>query len=219
VLIQPRSRFTSNAALKSARINYFNKKFEAALDNYIKLEETSDQSQLTIDAITGQMQCNYNLGNYGLAIQSAQKLLLQAKLADNLATEAHVTIARSAYALKNSELARKEFEETVKLSQNEMGAESKYMLATLQFENEKYDDAEKIIFALSDNYASYDYWVAKGFILLSDIYVKKENTFQAKQTLQSIIDNYEGQDLVLIAREKLNTIVANESKPEEYKPE
>jgi TolA-binding protein len=215
VLAQPRSRFTGNAALKAARINYFDKNYQAALDNYIRLEETAEQSVQTVDAIAGQMQCNYYLSNYGLAIQSAQKLLLQTKLPENLATEAHLIIARSAYILKNQELARKEFEETVKLSQNEMGAEAKYMIAQLQFDNEKLDDAEKSVFALSDTYASYDYWVAKGFILLADIYVKKDNTFQAQQTLQSIIDNYEGQDLVLIAREKLNALKETEATPSE----
>ncbi|NVO19971.1 MAG: tetratricopeptide repeat protein [Bacteroidetes bacterium] len=219
VLSQERSRFTCNAALKAARINYFNKNYEPALENFIRLEETAEQSSQTIDAITGQMQCNYNLGKYGLAIQSAQKLLTQAKLPDNLATEAHITIARSAYALQNMELAKKEFEETLKLSQNEMGAESKFMLAQLQFDEGKFDEAEKTVFALSDKFASYDYWVAKGFILLADVYVKKDNAFQAKQTLQSIIDNYEGQDLVVIAREKLNAILATEVKPQENSPE
>jgi TolA-binding protein len=210
ILSQSRSRFTANAAVKAARINYFNKNYQAALDNYIRLEETAEQGSQTTDAIAGQMQCNYYLNNYGLAIQAAQKLLTLTKLADNLATEAHLTIAKSAYALHNTELARKEFEETVKLSRNEMGAESKYMLALILFESGKYDDTEKAIFALSDTYASYDFWVAKGFILLADVYVKKDNNFQAKQTLQSIIDNYEGQDLVLIAREKLNAILESE---------
>jgi TolA-binding protein len=213
ILSQERSRFTGNAAAKAARINYFGKNYQAALEDYIRMEETAEQSSQTIDAITGQMQCNFLLKNYGLAIQSAQKLLNQANISDNLAIEAHFTIARSSYELQNAELARKEFEETVKLSRNEMGAESKYMLARIQFDNGKYDDAEKTIFALSENYASYDYWVAKGFILLADVYVKKENLFQAKQTLQSIIDNYEGQDLVLIAREKLNAILESEKKP------
>jgi tetratricopeptide (TPR) repeat protein len=161
---------------------------------------------MIMDAISGQMQCNYALLRYGLAIQSAQKLLSLDKLTQNLATEAHIIIARSGYELGNKELAKKEYEETLKLSKNEMAAEAKYMLAMLEFENGKYDDCEKSIFALSENFASYDYWVAKGFLLLSDVYVKKGNTFQAKQTLQSIIDNYEGQDLVMIAREKLSTI-------------
>ena len=217
VLARERSRFTNNAALKAARINYFNKNYEAALDDYIRLEETAEQGSQTIDAITGQMQCNYFLQKYGFAIQSAQKLLLQSKLPENLVTESHLTIARSAFALKNTELARKEYEETLKLSQTEMGAEAKFMLSQMLFDESKYDEAEKSIFALSEKFASYDYWVAKGFILLADVYVKKDNLFQARQTLQSIIDNYEGQDLVLIAREKLNAILETEKKPAENK--
>jgi len=217
ILAQARSRFTSIAASKAAHIKHIDKKYEAALENYIKLEETADQAGMTIDAVCGQMQCNYALKNFGLAIQSAQKLLALDNLPENLAIEAHFTIARSAFALGNSNMARREFEETVKLSKNEMGAESKYMLAQLAYDNAKYDESEKHIFALSDNYASYDYWVAKGFLLLSDVYVKKGNTFQAKQTLQSIIDNYEGQDLVIVAKEKLAALAEPQKEIEPIK--
>ncbi len=206
ILSQQRSRFTSNAASRAAHINHQRNNFEAALESYIRLEETADQPGMIMDAVSGQMQCNYALKRYGLSIQSAQKLLTLDKLPENLLTEAHITIARSAYALTNTELAKREFEETLKLSKSEMGAEAKYMLAQFEYDNGKYDECEKSIFALSENYASYDYWVAKGFLLLSDVYLKKGNTFQAKQTLQSIIDNYEGQDLVRIAREKLAAI-------------
>lgn len=210
VLNNQRTAYSTTAALKAARIQYSQKDYAGALDNYIRLEEISEQPVQITDAVTGQMQCNYLLGKYGLAIQSAQKLLQRESLPQNLATEAHLNIARSAYALGNTELARKEFEETVKLSQNEMGAEAKFMLAQLQYDATLYDQAEKTLFALAEDYSSYDYWVAKGFILLSDVYVKKNNNFQAKQTLQSIIDNYEGQDLVVIAREKLNAIIESE---------
>jgi len=206
ILNQQHSRFTSNAASRMAQIQHLRNNYEAALENYIRLEETADQPGMIMNAVSGQMQCNYALKRYGLAIQSAQKLLTLDNVPENLAAEAHITIARSAYALTNTDLARREFEETSKLSQNEMAAEAKYMLAQLEFENAQYDKCEKSVFALSENYASYDYWVAKGFLLLSDVYVKKGNTFQAKQTLQSIIDNYEGKDLVSIAREKLAAI-------------
>lgn len=210
VLNSQRTAFTTTAALKAARIQYSQKDYSGALDNFIRLEEISEQPVQVTDAITGQMQCNYLLGKYGLAIQSGQKLLQQNNLPQNLATEAHLYIARSAYALGNTELARKESEETVKLSQNEPGAEAKYMIAQLQYDATLYDQAEKTLFKLAEDYSSYDYWVAKGFILLADVYVKKNNKFQAKQTLQSIIDNYEGQDLVIIAREKLNAIIESE---------
>jgi len=203
IVSQPRSRFTSNAASRAANIQHLRNNFEEALGGYIRLEETADKPGMILDAVSGQMQCNYALKRYGLAIQSAQKLLSLDKVTQNLATEAHITIARSSYELGNKDLAIREYNETLKLSKNEMGAEAKYMLAQLEFENGKYDDSEKSVFSLSENFASYDFWVAKGFLLLSDVYVKKDNLFQAKQTLQSIIDNYEGQDLVMIAREKL----------------
>jgi len=206
IMSQQRSRFTSNSASRAAQINHQRNNYEAALDNYIRLEENADQPGMIINAVSGQMQCNYALKRYGLAIQSAQKLLTLDKLPQNLSTEAHITIARSAYTLANTELARREFEETLKLTKNEMAAEAQYMLAQLEFENAEYDACEKSVFSLSEDYASYDYWVAKGFLLLSDVYLKKGNTFQAKQTLQSIIDNYEGKDLVAIAREKLAAI-------------
>ena len=214
ILKQQRSRFSSIAASRAAHINHLRNKYDVALESYIRLEETADQPGMLIDAVSGQMQCNFALKSYGLAIQSAQKLLALDKLPDNLIIEAHFTIARSAYSLTNTSLARKEFEETVMLAKNEMGAEAKFMLAQMEFDNAKYDESEKTIFALSENYASYDYWVAKGFLLLSDVYVKKGNTFQAKQTLQSIIDNYEGQDLVMIARDKLAAIAEPAKTPE-----
>jgi TolA-binding protein len=219
VLQQPRSRFTESAALKAARITYAQANYEIALDNYIKLEEVAELPANISEALIGQMRCNYQLARYGLALQSSQKLLLSEKLPADLASEAHLTAAKSALALKNEDLAKKEFEETVKSSQGDAGAEAKYNLAIMEFENSDLSLAEKSVMALSKDYASSDYWVAKGFILLSDVYLKKGNTFQAKQTLQSIIDNYEGDDLKELARTKLAAIIQSEPKPSENNPE
>ena len=66
-----------------------------------------------------------------------------------------------------------------------------------------------MIFELAENYSS-DYFIAKAFILLADIYVIQENDFQAKATLESIIENHEGEDLVNLARKKWELIVERE---------
>jgi hypothetical protein len=51
--------------------------------------------------------------------------------------------------------------------------------------------------------------VAKSFILLADNYVALKDIFQAKSTLQSIIENYEGDDDILpTAKEKLQAITS-----------
>ena len=61
---------------------------------------------------------------------------------------------------------------------------------------------------------SYDKWIARGFILLADNYFVTGNPFEAKQTLQAVIDNYKGTDLVEIAYAKLNAIIDSE-KPQQ----
>lgn len=212
VLDQGRTRYTATAAAKSAKIYFEKANYNNALDKYIQLEETAEMPNQTIDAVYGQMMCNYNLKKYALAIQAAQKLLAQPNITENLIAESHYTIGKSAYELGNKTLAYSEFEETVNHSFGEKGAEAKFYLAFIDFNDKNYDKAENECFALANDFGSSDYWVAKGYILLADVYTAKADYFQAKQTLQSIIDNYEGADLKQVAQDKLNAINAIEGK-------
>ena len=56
-----------------------------------------------------------------------------------------------------------------------------------------------------------DYFIAKGFILLADVYLAQGNLFQAKATLESIIENHEGQELKQIATNKKQLIIELEN--------
>jgi TolA-binding protein len=113
-------------------------------------------------------------------------------------------------------LAQAEFDITSKLTKGIIGAEAKYFLALIYYELKNYEEAEKMCFEFIDEFSSYDYWLARNFILLADIYTSTGNYFQAKQTLQSIIDNYEGTDLKEIAYKKQNALLELE-KAEEMK--
>jgi len=76
----------------------------------------------------------------------------------------------------------------------------------LFFENSRIEFSN---FSINDDFTA-DYWIAKGFILLSDIYIDQDNIFQAKATLESIIENHDGKDLVNIARKKWESILESE---------
>jgi TolA-binding protein len=55
---------------------------------------------------------------------------------------------------------------------------------------------------------SHDYWVAKTYILIADNYVAMKDTFQAKSTLQSVIENYDDTEdgILSLAKEKLDLL-------------
>jgi hypothetical protein len=56
---------------------------------------------------------------------------------------------------------------------------------------------------------SYDYWLAKGILLLGDNFTAQKDFFNAKHSVESIIENYDGynkEDLVAEATQKLEYI-------------
>jgi len=83
-------------------------------------------------------------------------------------------------------------------------AEAKYNLANIDYLKHRYKTSQKACFELVKDMPNYDYWVAKTYILLADDYTGLKDAFQAKATLQSIIDNYKGDDDILpTAKQKL----------------
>lgn len=104
--------------------------------------------------------------------------------------------------------AQKLFKKIVNSTKSEYGAEAKYNIAKIYYINNEYNKATKTIFELNNEYYSYEFWVAKGFILLGDSYVKLGDTFQAEHTYKSIVENYSGLDLKNIAKNKLDSLIS-----------
>ena len=47
------------------------------------------------------------------------------------------------------------------------------------------------IFEMVNQFANYEKWVGKSFLLLAKNYVEQDDLFQAKLTLQNVVDNYQ----------------------------
>jgi TolA-binding protein len=206
VLQYPKSQFTENALVKAGQLNYDFENFDAALKNYLQLEQIADYPQNVTISIAGQMRSNYMLQNFSEAIANAEKLLQRERLDNDQTIDANYIIAKSALALDDLQLAAMQFQITNDLSEGERGAEAKYMMVVIQFRLKNYQKAEDLVFELANEYPSYEYWKAKGFIMLAEIYVENDNVFQAKQTLQSIIDHYPGKDLKQTAAQRLEQL-------------
>ncbi|MCF8295904.1 MAG: tetratricopeptide repeat protein [Saprospiraceae bacterium] len=217
VINQPISNFTETSVLRAAYINHKLKKYEDALKYYTKLETISEYKVNILESRIWQMRCNFILENYNNTISACNKLLATEKISNELIYEAHMTIAKSAMRMDNIELAQAEFLAVSKMTTSEVGAEAKFLLAQIQYNLQNYDEADKICFDLISQVPSYDYWIAKSFILTADIYLRKGDFHQAKATLKSIIDNYEGADLVKIAQGKYNSIIEAEKAEEKQK--
>ncbi len=206
VLEKPRSKFSENAALRAAQINFRLNQFQAALENYQLLEQIAEFASNIQEAKTGQMRALDKLQRYEAAIAAANRVLESDKVEREIRQEANLIIARAAMGQNNLDKARTHYAATNQIAENAMSAEAKYYLALIEFRKGNYDETEKLIFQYINLLAAYDYWLAKIFILLADNYLAQDNVFQARHTLQSIIENYDGDDLRNLAIEKLAAI-------------
>jgi TolA-binding protein len=89
------------------------------------------------------------------------------------------------------------------------GAEAKYLLAQIKFDEKEYSECEEIIMDYINESTPHAYWLARSFILLSDLYSTQDKKMEAKQYLLSLQNNYDADDdiaeMIETRLEKLNT--------------
>jgi tetratricopeptide (TPR) repeat protein len=194
IISHPRNQYSEPALVSASRINYTLGKWPQALENYLVLEEVAEVKTNITEALVGKMRCYYNLEEFQNTIDAAKEVLTDEKIPEELAREAHFKIAKSYYGLDRFALALEEFKKVATEVKSPEGAESKYRVAELYYVRKEYQQAEDGIFNFIDMNTPHQYWMAKAFIVLADVYIQKGDNFQAIQTLQSVIDYYEVTD-------------------------
>jgi len=206
------NEYVEKALKYSSELYYKKRDYEVAKNRYKQLEDIASNNQNTMLAITGELRSDFFIKNYDGAIETATRILAMPAVSGENKLEAQFYLAKSYLESGKLDLALSTFDEVYKHDKTVVGAEAMYQVAYIHFLQEKYKESQDIVFKLKDDYAYYDYWVAKGFILLADDYVKLNDNFQAKSTLQSILDNYTGKDELLdVAKGKMKDIQDKEN--------
>ena len=200
------NRFMERALSITAGQYYDGGKYDVALNRYQQLEDVADAQQNVVEALIGQVRSYYKMKNYQKTIAVAAKIEGIQDGAISEKDEALYYTAGSYYALNNLSRALTAYKSLASKLKNAIGAEAQYHVASILYQQEQLKDAEAAIFELRDNYPGYNYWIARGFIILSDIFLKYGNNFQAKSTLRSVIDNTENEEVKKEAQAKLDTI-------------
>ncbi len=201
----PNSEFKEDALSRMCSIYRNANDCDNGLKYYEELEKYASNASIK-KALYGQVTCNNKLGNREKAKTKAEQLLKLDQLNNDEKGEANNTIGR--YFLHDSlyKTAKIYFNKTLKNQQDEYAAEAKYYEAYMRFMQDSLDKCRKSIMEFNNQYANYDFWLGKTFILFSDYYVKKGDLFQAKATLNNVIESFKNEEILAIARQKLLAI-------------
>lgn len=189
IVNQPDNDYTDNALMKLARMEYEQANYEKAGQYYTRLANITEEPLLRLEALEGSMKSCYFMENYNQAIEMGENLSRSKDLTVDQTNQVNHIVGKSYVMKGNYGAAIPWLDRSAKADPSVYGAESAYYAAFASYKLNNLDDAENRVFDISDHFGSHEYWVAKSFILLADVYVAKDNLFQARETLRSIVDN------------------------------
>lgn len=209
------------ATAKVAAMYYADKNYTSALGYYRKLKDMAADMADIVAAKVGEIRCLRALGQNKALVEAALDLLRTDGISVQEAEEARYFIANAAPSIGENDLAMQQYEMLSRSENPDYASEARYKILEQRVKAGFYDEAEKMIFDYVSQASISEYYLVKTYLLWADIYFMKGNSLQAKQTLQSIIDNYEGEDLREMARQKVEMIIQKENadleKEQEYR--
>lgn len=194
LLESPNNLYTEFSASRVASHLYNKDNFTEAIPYYKRIEEISHDPEGLSNAKLRLMVCHFKLKNWQNAGLYADKVLKDNSQPSTVVAEAHYIRAKSNYNLGNFLDAKPSLNWMRDNLTTIRAAEARFLLCEISFSQGNLGVATTGIEDLLKMKPQYNYWVAKGIMLRSKIYMAQDNLFQAERDLQSIRQHYSVKD-------------------------
>lgn len=213
VIAQARNEFTEQALVRLAEIYLKDKNCDLAIEVLKQLESAAEYPQNTTFAQANLMKCYYEKQDFTNSELYSDKVLNNQKIDDNIKSDAQIIVARSAIKTNNDVKAKEAYSKLQKIAKGELAAEALYFDAYFKNKEQKFEASNVSVEKYSSTYSGYKYFGAKSLVLMAKNYFGLNDSFQATEILQSIIDNFsEFPDVVSECQTELERIKAEEAK-------
>lgn len=165
-----------------------------ALDAYRRLADKASNEIDVNNARMGILRLSRDLGSDEAVLETAQKLLESSSLGNDDRNEVLLAKALSLRNTGDNPGADTILGSLASNPETLPGAKASYYLAQGYFDRGDTAAALRQVNSLIDSNTPQEYWLARGFILLSDIKRVGSDTFEADEYLRSLRDNYPGEE-------------------------
>lgn len=181
-------------------------KGDDALATFRQLEKRASATANIHAARIGILRVSRDLGQYAQVVAAADRLLASSASSSAENSEIRFSRAYALHALGTTDEAVKEWSALAKNTDDIYGAKAAYYLSQHYYDTKQYNKAEKTINTFIDANTPHQYWLARGFILLSDIYAVQGKDYEAREYLKSLRSNYPGTetDIQEMINQRLN---------------
>lgn len=188
------SPFTEEALVMQAEALSKQNRHEEALATYKQLQAKASTIERKRLGMTGALLSANKLNNSIEIIHAATALLSEEKISPEIQSEARYLRSMAYLQEQANEKAFADWEVLAQDLRTLYGAEAKYRLSQFLYDEGKYAEAETHVLQFIDQSTPHAYWLARAFILLSDVYASQGKPMEARQYLLSLKQNYQADD-------------------------
>ncbi len=189
-------------------LSFTEKLYPQASEAYLDLYKITQKPEVKSRALAGYVEATITSGESDAILKMADFTTKQSGVESSLLVKAKYAKAQVLSKTGDPTSALVIYKELSSDPTSIEGADSMYKTIEAEFNAGNIDSAEQMIFTFSQSNTPQSFHLAKAFILLGDIYVKRSDSFQARATYQSIIDGYgvEGDGIIDQARTKIKKL-------------
>jgi len=208
VLDRGDNQFTEPTLLQMADITYKEKDYKEALTYYERLESNASNKANRDLGGLGILRSGSQLKEHNTVVSMANKML-ESNQSPEATNEILYYRAKALAGLGERTKAVADLETLSKDTRTNFGAEAKYQLALYYYNDKQNSKAKGVITDFVKEGTPHQYWLAKSYILMSDILAGEGDYLQAKQYLESLRNNYpntNNDDIHAIIHDRLTTL-------------
>lgn len=188
----PHNEAAVGALAIKAAIEQAEGKGSLALRSWLALRSKAHDAANIDLANKGIMQCAAAVSDFATAAAAADELLASATASEATRIEALYRRGQALAQGGSPDKARQSWQKAAEATADYYGMASAFAIAESLMQQGATDRAEAAAKKATEADTPHDYWVARAFILLSDIYQARGDAFKAQQYLKSLRENYPG---------------------------
>ena len=199
VIQQPKNGYTEQSLVYASQImmNYF--LYDKVVPYLVQLETTAEAKPNVVLARKLQIEAYAKLKEYKQLVAVAENYIVTEKVSQDEKRWANMNAAMAYDSLRDTANALVKYRTVALEYGTAEGSEAKYRVASLLFDQKNYSESEKEILDFLEKSSSHQYWLGKSYILWSKIFVERNELFQARYTLQNVLQHYQNQEDGIIA--------------------
>ena len=199
-------------AERIADIEFSKNNLPAANKYYSELVKVAVSNNQKFRGWLGLMNGHYQMGSFDSTLAYVDLLLENGGSRNDFIVAATLKKGLALHSMGQFDNAMLMFERTTELAKDKNGAEAQYYIGLILNQLKDFSNSNEALYVIPEQYGMYAEWLDKGFLLVAENFIAMQEYFQAKATLQSIIDNSANEQTVQLATNRYEWVSNEEVK-------